>query len=150
MAIEAPSASDQYLLFKVNDTESGLVEIGRLQGASDPWWGIGSFYALRSGSVGIGTNTPSAQFHTTGTLRHANFGAGAATFDANGNISSVSDERLKIIVGTFTAGLAELMGINPILHKYNELSGLDMENVYAGFSAQNVMQFIPEAVGQDS
>ena len=103
---------------------------------------------LVTGNVGIGTTTPAAQLHTTGTLRHANFGAGAATFDANGNISSVSDERLKIIVGTFTAGLAELMGITPILHKYNKLSGLDMKNTYAGFSAQNVMQYIPEAVGQ--
>ena len=102
-----------------------------------------------TGSVGVGTTTLSAQLHTTGTLRHANFGAGAATFDANGNISSASDERLKIIVGTFTAGLSELMGITPILHKYNELSGLDTENIYAGFSAQNVMQFIPEAVGLD-
>ena len=100
-------------------------------------------------NVGIGTTTPSAQLHTTGTLRHANFGAGAATFDANGNVSSVSDERLKIIVGTFTAGLSELMGITPILHKYNELSGLDTVNTYAGFSAQNVMQNIPEAIGQD-
>ena len=100
--------------------------------------------------VGIGTTTPSAQLHTTGTLRHSNFGAGAATFDANGNISSASDERLKNIVGTFTAGLSELLGISPILYRYNQDSGLDMDNTYAGFSAQNVMQFIPEAIGKDS
>ena len=100
------------------------------------------------GKVGIGTTTPSTQLHTTGTLRHSNFGAGAANFDADGMVSSVSDERMKDIVGTFTAGLSELMGINPILHKYNALSGLDTVNTYAGFSAQNVMQFIPEAVGQ--
>ena len=38
----------------------------------------------KTGKIGIGTTTPSAQVPTTETLRHSNFGAGAATFDANG------------------------------------------------------------------
>ena len=102
-----------------------------------------------AGDLGIGTTTPSVQLHTTAGVRFGGLGSGAVQSDANGVLSVSSDERLKIIVGTFTAGLSELMGVNPILHKYNELSGLDMENTYAGFSAQNVMQFIPEAVGLD-
>lgn len=86
----------------------------------------------------------------TGAVRMHFYGSGAATFDANGNITSVSDERFKIIQGNFDAGLKEILQINPILYKYNELSKLDMVNTYAGFSAQNVMQYIPEAVGKDN
>ena len=99
-----------------------------------------------TGNVSIGTTTSSAQFHTTGTVRFQNFGAGTATFDANGNISSASDERLKLILGKFNSGLDEILQINPILHKWNAQSGMEGENTYAGFSAQNVAKGIPEAV----
>ena len=99
-----------------------------------------------NGNVGIGTTTASAQFHTTGTVRFQNFGAGTATFDANGNVSSASDERLKNIDGTFDIGLNQILGVQPIKYHWNELSGLDRENQYVGFSAQNVRTYIPEAV----
>lgn len=41
-----------------------------------------------TGNIGIGTTSPTAQLHTTGTVRFANFGAGVAEFDASGNVSS--------------------------------------------------------------
>jgi len=87
---------------------------------------------------------------STGAWRMPFYGSGAATFDASGNITSVSDERFKNIQGNFTAGLKEILQIQPITYKYNELSQLEMENTYAGFSAQNVMKYIPEAVGKNS
>jgi hypothetical protein len=74
------------------------------------------------------------------------YGAGTATFDASGNISSVSDERLKIKVADLTYGLDAILGINPVLYKYTEESGMDMEAAYPGFFAQNVQSMIPEAV----
>ena len=83
-------------------------------------------------------------------VRMSGYGAGAATFDANGLITSVSDERKKDIQAVFKAGLAELMGINPILYKYKKETGFDTENTYAGFSAQNVRKYIPEAIGVDA
>ncbi len=86
---------------------------------------------------------------TDGSVRMNKYGAGAATFDASGNITSVSDERLKLIQGPFTPGLAEILQVKPIRYKYKPESGLDPENIYAGFSAQNVMKWIPEAVGKD-
>lgn len=114
-----------------------------------------NFYAEGSslnyfgGNVGIGTTSPASQLHTTGTVRFANFGAGTATFDASGNISSASDERLKDIKGDFKAGVDQLAKIKPILYKWNKKSGLEMNSVYAGFSAQNVQKTIPEAVGKN-
>ena len=107
-------------------------------------------YVRADGNVGIGTSTPSAQLTTTGTVRFANFGAGSLSTDAAGNLSVSSDERLKDIQGAYTAGLTEVLGINPILFKWNASSGLEQNSVYAGFSAQNVKEFLPDAVGEDN
>lgn len=110
-------------------------------------WSSGANGIYHTGSnVGIGTTAPTAQLHTTSTVRFANFGAGSATFDANGNVSSSSDERLKNIEGPFLRGLESLVGIHPIVHTWRPEAGLDTVNRYVGFSAQQVLPHIPEAV----
>jgi|GEM_PF-3420564 len=101
------------------------------------------------GKVGIGTSTPTAQLHTTGSVRFENFGAGALQTDAEGNLTVSSDERLKDVTGTFDRGLAELREIEPIVYHWNDFSGFETKTLYAGFSAQDVQTEIPEAVGQD-
>lgn len=85
---------------------------------------------------------------TTGAAQLNHYTAGTATFDASGNITSVSDERMKVIQGPFSVGLRAVRGVQPILYRYNVASGLDTENIYAGFSAQNVGAYIPEAIGK--
>ena len=102
-----------------------------------------------SGSLGIGTTTPSAQLTTTGTVRFANFGAGTLQTDALGNLSVASDERLKDIEGEYTRGLEAILGIEPITYRWKSTTGYDTANLYTGFSAQNIKDFIPEAVGED-
>jgi hypothetical protein len=99
--------------------------------------------------VGIGTASPTAQLHTTGTVRFENFGAGTLQTDANGNLSVSSDERLKNTVSEFEKGLKEILALKPINYRWNALSGLEQEELYIGFSAQNVQSVLPEAVGQD-
>ncbi len=83
-------------------------------------------------------------------MQMSNYGAGAATFDASGNITSVSDERHKADIAPFTLGLSALRGIRPILHRYNELSGLETAHTYLGFSAQNVREHLPGAVFENA
>ena len=100
-------------------------------------------------NVGIGTTSPVAQLETTGTVRFANFGSGSLTTDANGNLSVSSDERLKTIRDYFTRGLVAILALKPINYNWNPISGLDTGHVYTGFSAQNVREAIPEAVGED-
>ena len=100
-----------------------------------------------TGMFGLGTSSPTAQLHTTGTVRFSNFGSGSLQTDASGNVSVSSDERLKDIEGSFSRGLADIVKINPVLYKWNATSGLDMVELYAGFSAQNIELAIPEAVG---
>jgi hypothetical protein len=70
--------------------------------------------------------------------------------DATGNLSVSSDERLKTIDGAFDRSVQSIIGLSPIMYHWNELSGLEMDGQYTGFSAQNVKEFIPEAVSKDA
>ena len=103
-----------------------------------------------NGNVGIGIVSSSAQLHTTGTVRFANFGAGTMQTDASGNVSVSSDARLKNIKSDFVRGLDAIQGLTPKTYKWNAISGLDTKEEYTGFIAQNVQEFIPEARGTDS
>lgn len=84
----------------------------------------------------------------TGGVRFAAYGAGTATFDASGNITSVSDERLKTGFRRFRRGLFAVLGLRPILHKWSEASGYETAHEYVGFGAGQVRRWIPETVGQ--
>lgn len=105
-----------------------------------------------AGNLGLGSTAlaPTAQLHTTGSVRFAAFGAGTATFDASGNVSSSSDERLKEEIEPFTRGLSAIRSILPISYRWSVVSGLDTLNRYAGLSAQNLESTIPEAIGIDA
>jgi Chaperone of endosialidase len=82
-----------------------------------------------------------------GAVQFGNYGAGTATFDASGNITSVSDERLKNIQGSYEAGLAEILKLDPIIYKWKPGHNMETEHDYAGFSAQNVRDNIPLSTG---
>ena len=91
-----------------------------------------------------------ATLSDAGAWRWHAYGAGTITSDASGNLTAVSDERVKRDIRPFKRGLAEIRMLSPILHGYAEGSGLDQsKNDYAGFSAQNVLEHIPEAIGQN-
>ena len=79
-------------------------------------------------------------------VRFYGYGAGNLITDASGNITASSDERLKNVNGAFTAGLSAIEGLNPILYHWTATSGMDTITQYAGFTAQNVQQYIPDAV----
>lgn len=93
------------------------------------------------------TSNPAFSISTASLIGFPAYGAGTATFDAFGNISSSSDIRLKNIQGKYTAGLKAIMGIEPIIYKWNKKSGMETSGTYAGFSAQNVKANIPLATG---
>lgn len=91
-----------------------------------------------------------ASITNAGALRLFAYGAGTLTSDASGNITSVSDEQVKTSIRPYGRGLREILALEPILHGYTRESGLDQSrNDYAGFSAQNVRNHIPEAVGEN-
>lgn len=137
---DASLANSMFLLQSGNFTVYNTASAGT---------GLGSqrFTVEAGGNVVLGAVVGTAQLHTTGTVRFANFGAGAATFDASGNVSSTSDERLKTIQGYSRVGLREVMNLRPIIYKWNGKSNNETDSSYTGFSAQNVKANIPNGTG---
>lgn len=108
---------------------------------------------LNSGSrLFLGSNnTTRLTIASNGALTFNAYGAGTLTTDASGNVTASSDERLKYVMGNYaSSSLDAILHVNPILYRWKDISGMDTTTVYAGFSAQNVQQAIPEAVGIDS
>lgn len=132
--------------------------------AASEQYGVGVKYVNTGGAVYFGATSSSATpdaaisnagggtlmtLKNPGTIQLNQYGAGTLTTDGSGNITASSDERLKDIQGKFTAGLAQVTQLNPIIYRWKAKTGLDASTVYAGFSAQNVQEAIPAAVGQD-
>ena len=84
-----------------------------------------------------------------GALRLHTYGAGTLVTDGSGNVTASSDIRLKDVQGSYNRGLSSIMEIEPILFRWNNISGLDQTFLNAGFSAQNIQAAIPEAVDTD-
>ncbi len=114
---------------------------------SDSALGEIKFLNAPSGTLNTpATLTERMRIYPSGVIRFNTYTAGTLNTDANGIITAVSDERLKTIDGNFSAGLNEVLQIKPILYHWNKSSQLDTENMYAGFSAQNIQSVIPIAV----
>lgn len=136
------SGTNKTLLFNAISTNNGIT------GSATDDFGIrlsGNFIVSGDGGTSIGLKVISS----TNLVQMPKYGVGTATFDASGNISSVSDSRVKNNVRAFTRGLADVVKLRPVLHGYTKESGLDQtKDDYAGFLAQEVQSIIPEAVGQ--
>jgi len=128
------------------DTNTGTLMFGD-EGASS----IGQFAYQHS----TNTFTIRPNDSTTMTLDNAqnvqfnNYGSGTVVSDASGNLTISSDEGLKDIQGEFTKGLKEVVQLKPIDYKWKKETHMDSEKVYTGFGAQQVREFIPEAIGED-
>lgn len=110
-------------------------------------WNDASILKLGTGSSsGL---TANLNLKSTGVNQMPTYGAGTLTTDASGNITATSDERLKDIDATFTRGLVDLRGIRPVTYHWKESTGLDRTEAYTGFTAQNVLSNIPEAVSMN-
>lgn len=123
-------------------------------GAGEKEWGLGdNIDAAGKFSIRDNTDSKTAILITgsTGAIQFSQYGVGTATFDASGNITSVSDLTVKRDVRPFTRGLDALMGLKPIMYGYTKESKLDQtKDDYVGYGAQNVQEFIPEAVGRNA
>jgi len=120
---------------------SGTVWLGDWNGLAN-----GTKIEVADGSSRINFTGSSGFVFYAGNVRMTAYGAGTATFDASGNISSVSDIRLKNVQGGYNVGLSALMKIKPIVYKWNAKSKMETEHNYIGFSAQNILS----ALGQDA
>ncbi len=68
----------------------------------------------------------------------------------SGVVTSSSDASLKNLVGDFKRGLADIIQITPQLYTWKPESGILSDVVQAGFIANDVERFIPEAVSRNA
>ena len=111
-------------------------------GIDAPGIANGRFVVQESGKVGIGTNTPDNTLSVNG----------SADKVGGGSWGTFSDRRLKIVGGSFSPGLDEILKIHPIHYRYKEDNGMgitDHED-HIGLVAQDVQKVIPEAVSENS
>jgi hypothetical protein len=104
------------------------------------------------GNVGIGTETPSVQFHTTGDVRFATFAGGGTTtlsVDNNGNLARTSSIELKNNITNIKYGLSDILKINPINFNWKDENKFGNENEN-GFIAEDVYTIIPNVVSSDN
>lgn len=86
----------------------------------------------------------------TDSLKLPRYGAGTLTTDASGNVTAISDVRMKDVQGNYRSGIKEIMNITPIVYKWKKKSGMETEHNYIGFSAQNIKYILgDDAVGID-
>jgi hypothetical protein len=158
MTIESASANDASRNWGFVTNNSAFGDCAIMQSnalAGNPLTaGTAALYLSAARNVLIGTTTDSgAKLQVNGSatfagaVRMSNYGAGAATFDSSGNITSVSDARLKNITGTFTKGLAEIVKLTPKLYTWKPETGLVTDDINATLIAQDLIAAgIPEAV----
>ncbi len=169
------TTANQKLLINGNATISGIhygdLTVGGAASTAHTIWvksydngaSVGAFRMTSGGTLQFGDFTSAgmsvAEFYcngkwltmtSAGVIAMPHYGAGAATFDASGNISSSSDIRLKRQIEPFKTGIEAIMNIDPISFKWNEKSGNEMKETYVGFSAQNVKANIPNSTGVTS
>jgi hypothetical protein len=110
-----------------------------------------SFGSATAAAVAVRYNSTSSITVNSATstgLQFNNYGAGALSTDASGNITATSDGRLKNIVGAFARGLTSIRNLHPATYRWKKESGMDTEHDYTGFVAQDVQAAIPEAIGK--
>lgn len=139
--ISAPVAGVANFKFGSNPSTYGGISYSDISGNMTFY--TTAYNVLISGNSGANEGI---RVKNTGSVQMAQYGAGSAIFDASGNITSVSDERLKDIQHYYTKGLEYIKNINPIVFKWKEESGMETAHEYAGFSAQN----IKEALGEEA
>lgn len=97
---------------------------------------------LASGNVGINVSTdPTFTLEVNGT----------AAKPGGGTWSTISDARLKSVIGPFERGLKEILQLRPVVYRYRRsdaypFSESILGETYTGFLAQEVQPVFPEAV----
>jgi hypothetical protein len=151
----ATSSATFQLFSSSTPSEGGIVSVSYLGGGSyGPLrFATGGSESMRisgGGLVGIGTNNPAVQFHTTSNVRFAGLvNYDPVETDADGDIidGGASDFNLKNSIEPINYGLNCINQLKPVSYLWNDVNRkLDSTIPDIGFIAQDVMDVIPEAV----
>jgi hypothetical protein len=133
-----PTGSSSPILLYGDATQGGGAGISGVFNALASFEAV--YFDPTAHSLILATNgTTKVTIASAGAVRFHAYGAGAATFDSSGNITSVSDARLKNITGTFTKGLAEIVKLTPKLYTWKPETGLVTDDINATLIAQDLI-----------
>jgi hypothetical protein len=79
-------------------------------------------------------------------VNFSKLGAGTVQSDASGNLSVSSSAALKTDVIDYSNGLSNVINLRPVKFRWKEETGLDYNNDYVGFIAEEVEEELPDAV----
>lgn len=72
--------------------------------------------------------------------------SGAAFKPGGGSWTATSDARVKTETEEYTVGLTELVGLRPVVYRYNDASGYPTDHDYVGLVGQEAELVMPELV----
>lgn len=112
---------------------------------TDPDCGL---YKDNTNQIGLSTGgTAGFIMNSSRAIRFNAYGVGTITSDSSGNLTAVSDARMKDIGADFTTGLTAIRKLTPKFYHWNRASGLNTEDVNVSLIAQDVQAAgLPEAV----
>lgn len=96
-------------------------------------------------------NTKKAVLSSGGAWQWTAYGAGTITADASGNLTSVSDARMKKDFEAYRPGLDAIFQVAPLSYRWKPESGMETSGRYGGFTAQSIVPYAPLAarLGKD-
>lgn len=122
-----------------------------LNGATNNWELVYNGTAITvtpSGSVGIGSSSPSQKLDVNGTIHASNLNGGATSLstDASGNIiRTPSDARLKCNIQSIDNPLGKVMQLHGVSYNFIDAERFGSQR-QLGFLAQDLEQVVPETV----
>jgi trimeric autotransporter adhesin len=134
--IKSNNSANRELLLAVNQSSGGIIS---MMTDNDLYFrsnNINRMVITNNGEIGIGTISPSQLLSVNGT----------AGKPGGGSWASFSDKRMKQDIRPFQQGLAEVININPVRFRYNELSGHDTQKEHVGVIAQELQKIAPYMV----
>lgn len=134
--IKSNNSAGRELLLAVNQSSGGIISMITDNDLYFRSNNINRMVIKNTGDIGIGTTSPSQLLSVNGT----------AGKPGGGTWVSFSDKRMKQDIRPFQQGLAEVININPILFRYNKLSGHDTQKEHVGVIAQELQEIAPYMV----
>lgn len=102
-------------------------------------------FTINGTNMGVGTTTPTSLFDNVGSTRFRNC-SGTPLMDAGGNMTCISDEKMKTGIVPYISESSKVASITPKSYKWNSASGFDTTRLNTGFSANEIQQVYPECV----
>jgi hypothetical protein len=102
------SVDGRYLIFRARDEGIGGAEVGRLQGAADPYFALGGsqqFKFYNSGTADFGGDVSFSSGTLGSTIEAITLGAGATTFAVDRNVVIVTGDAGGNTIATITGGI---------------------------------------------